>query len=238
MAMQSMLFKLVPCALDYPQILRNLKDAFWPFQHDQLGNLFLRAARAADFIDRSNINEDSGFQLASAKAAQHRLDRGVWTSVHFGDMRRALFAVEALVNVLILLEADPKELRDYSILLYHCGFYEESLEYLKLYQDKKGRPLRRRPSDSLTVLEEDAAEKLMIRLNLILMEDGWSRPSYGHPSRRQPSDSLTVLEEDAFEKLMIRHSLLLVEDGWSRQHMIEIFLITTLNHGKNGRGGG
>ncbi|KAM1176083.1 hypothetical protein ACFX2I_028365 [Malus domestica] len=156
------------------EILRNLKDAFWPFQHDQPGNLFLRAARAANFIDRSNINEDSGFQLASAKAAQHRLDRGVWTSVHFGDMRRALSACERL----ILLEADPKELRDYSILLYHCGFYEESLEYLKLYQDKKGRPLRRRPSDSLTVLEEDATEKLMIRLNLILMEDGWSRPSY------------------------------------------------------------
>ena len=40
---------------------------------------------------------------------------------------------------LILLEADPKELRDYSILLCHCGFYEESLEYLKLYQAKKVR---------------------------------------------------------------------------------------------------
>lgn len=32
----------------------------------------------------------SGFRLASAKAAKHRLDRGVWTSVNFGDMRRAL----------------------------------------------------------------------------------------------------------------------------------------------------
>ena len=32
----------------------------------------------------------SGFQLASAKAAQHRLERGVWTSVRYGDMRRAL----------------------------------------------------------------------------------------------------------------------------------------------------
>ncbi|CAN6561902.1 unnamed protein product [Malus baccata var. baccata] len=78
------------------EILRNLKDAFWPFQHDQPGNLFLRAARAANFIDRSNINEDSGFQLASAKAAQHRLDRGVWTSVHFGDMRRALSGTHLL----------------------------------------------------------------------------------------------------------------------------------------------
>lgn len=38
----------------------------------------------------------SGFQLASAKAAQHRLDRGVWTSVHFGDMRRALSGTYSL----------------------------------------------------------------------------------------------------------------------------------------------
>jgi hypothetical protein len=45
------------------QILRNLKDAFWPFQHDQSGNLFLRAARAANFIDVSNVNEDRYFSL-------------------------------------------------------------------------------------------------------------------------------------------------------------------------------
>lgn len=38
---------------------------------------------------------------------------------------------------LILLETDKKELRDYSILLYHCGFYEQSLEYLKLYQESQ-----------------------------------------------------------------------------------------------------
>ncbi|XP_050386163.1 uncharacterized protein LOC126802566 [Argentina anserina] len=155
------------------EILRNLKEAFWPFQHDQSGNLFLRAARAANFIDASNEG-DSGFQLASAKAAQHRLDRGVWTSVNFGDMRRALSACERL----ILLEADSKELRDYSILLYHCGFYEQSLEFLKLYQDTKTRPQLRRSSNSSTDLEEDAVEKLMIRLKLILMEDGWSRPTY------------------------------------------------------------
>lgn len=38
---------------------------------------------------------------------------------------------------LILLNTDAKELRDYSILLYLCGFYEQSLEFLKLYQDTK-----------------------------------------------------------------------------------------------------
>ncbi|XP_015876224.3 uncharacterized protein LOC107412908 [Ziziphus jujuba] len=156
------------------EILRNLKDAFWPFQHDNAGSLFLRAALAANCIDRSNDNEDSGFQLASAKAAQHRLQRGVWTSVRFGDMRRALSACERL----ILLNTDAKELRDYSILLYLCGFYEESLEFLKKYQDLKNSSVQNQSVDSISSLEEDAVEKLMIRLKLISMEEGWSKPSF------------------------------------------------------------
>lgn len=36
---------------------------------------------------------------------------------------------------LILLQTDPKELRDYGALLYHCGFYKEALQYLTVYQD-------------------------------------------------------------------------------------------------------
>ncbi|CAN0916968.1 hypothetical protein LINGRAHAP2_LOCUS30017, partial [Linum grandiflorum] len=72
------------------EMLRNLKEAFWPFQHDQSRSLFLSAALAANCVDGTNTAEESGFQLASAKAAQHRLDRGVWTSVTFGDMRRAM----------------------------------------------------------------------------------------------------------------------------------------------------
>ncbi|KAK9283720.1 hypothetical protein L1049_011970 [Liquidambar formosana] len=156
------------------EILRNLKDAFWPFRHDYTGSLFLRAAHAANCIDRSITSEESGFELASAKAAQHRLERGVWTSVRFGDMRRALSACERLIQ----LEADFNELRDYSILLYHCGLYEESLQYLKLYQETKNSSIQKQSSNSFSSLEEDAVEKLMIRLNLILMEEGWSRPSY------------------------------------------------------------
>ncbi|KAA8537329.1 hypothetical protein F0562_026984 [Nyssa sinensis] len=156
------------------EILRNLKAAFWPFQLDHTRSLFLRAAHAANCADRLNNAEESAFQIASAKAAQHRLERGVWTSVRFGDMRRALSACERL----ILLETDLKELRDYSVLLYHCGFYEESLQYLKLYQDLKNSSIPNLSSDSFSVLEEDAVEKLMIRLNLILTEEGWSRTSY------------------------------------------------------------
>ncbi|KAI8571593.1 hypothetical protein RHMOL_Rhmol01G0131900 [Rhododendron molle] len=150
--------------------LRDLKIAFWPFQLDNTESLFLRAAHAANCSDGSNNVEESAFNLASAKAARHRLERGVWTSVRFGDMRRALSACERL----ILLEADPKELRDYSVLLYHCRFYEKSLQFLRYYQDSKKQPF-----DSFSDLEEDAVDKLMIRLNLIVMEEGWSRPSSG-----------------------------------------------------------
>lgn len=38
---------------------------------------------------------------------------------------------------LILLQTEPKEMRDYSVLLYHCGLYEQALKYLELYQDTK-----------------------------------------------------------------------------------------------------
>ncbi|MBA0839825.1 hypothetical protein Goarm_005519, partial [Gossypium armourianum] len=72
------------------KVLTNLKAAFWPFQHDHVDSLFLRAAHAANCVDDPNGSQESAYQLASAKAAQHRLERGVWTSVRFGDMRRAL----------------------------------------------------------------------------------------------------------------------------------------------------
>ncbi|XP_057976444.1 uncharacterized protein LOC131163752 [Malania oleifera] len=165
---------IMTCQTLLMETLRNLKEVFWPFQHDHTRSLFLRAAHAANCIDRSKSVEESGFELASAKAAQHRLERGVWTTVRFGDMRRALSACERLV----LLETDASELRDYSILLYHCGLYEESMQFLKLYQDTKDPSVQKQASNSISSLEEDAVEKLMIRLNLILMEEGWSRSSY------------------------------------------------------------
>ncbi|XP_057524975.1 uncharacterized protein LOC130804526 [Amaranthus tricolor] len=143
------------------ETLRNLKNTYWPFQQSHTESLFLRAAIAANCVN-------SGLDHASAKAAQHRLDRGVWTSVLFGDMRRALSACERL----ILLEANPEELRDYAALLYHCSYYEEALHYLKLYNDVK------QTADSPhNAAENDAVDKLIVRLNLILMEEGWKRPS-------------------------------------------------------------
>ena len=162
--------------------------------------------------------------MAAAKAAQHRLMRGVWTNVRFGDMRRALagtaflfrnnfsctmdhqflasfiscaFLVSACER-LILLQHDPHELRDYAALLYHCGYYEECLQYLSSYQTamvclpgttlswKESRNCRthvlravsfqvgQSSSNRLEILEDEAVNTLRARVTLILAEDGWS----------------------------------------------------------------
>jgi hypothetical protein len=40
--------------------------------------------------------------MAAAKAAQHRLMRGVWTNVRFGDMRRALAGTPFLFHLVLI----------------------------------------------------------------------------------------------------------------------------------------
>ncbi|XP_072961367.1 uncharacterized protein [Typha angustifolia] len=157
------------------RILTNLKEAFWPFPYDHSSNLFLRAMRAANHMygpgsvgemySRTH-NNVSGLEIASAKAAQHRLERGVWTTARFGDMRRALAACERL----ILLRDSYQELRDYAALLYHCGYYEDSLQCLTTYQKSMDSQ-----SDHVDSSKEDAVKNLMARLNLILAEEGWNK---------------------------------------------------------------
>ncbi|KAL6849959.1 hypothetical protein ACP4OV_020586 [Aristida adscensionis] len=156
------------------EILKTLKATFWPFQSSQSSSLFLNAVAAnhhgpgtlGDNQARSDGNI-SAIEMAAAKAAQHRLMRGVWTSVRFGDMRRALAACERL----ILLNHDPRELRDYAALLYHCGYYEECLQYLTLYQTATAG---KSPSTPREILEDDAVNTLRVRVTLILAEDGWT----------------------------------------------------------------
>ncbi|TVU05197.1 hypothetical protein EJB05_48351, partial [Eragrostis curvula] len=158
------------------EILKTLKGTFWPIQSNQSNSLFLNAVAANNYgtgtsggnqaRSRGNI---SAIEMAAAKAAQHRLMRGVWTNVRFGDMRRALAACERL----ILLNHDPHELRDYAALLYHRGYYEDCLEYLIAYQTAMAG--NRSPiSNSLEILEEEAVNTLRARVSLILAEDGWS----------------------------------------------------------------
>ncbi|XP_016739548.2 uncharacterized protein [Gossypium hirsutum] len=78
----------------------------------------------------------------------------------------------------ILLKTNPKEMRDYNILLYHCGLYEQALKFLKLYQDMKSSSAQNPSTDPVSNPEEDAVKKLIVRLNLIAMEEGWTRPWY------------------------------------------------------------
>lgn len=156
------------------ETLRTLKSTFWPFQSDQSSSLFLNAVAVnhygpgtlGDNQARSHGNI-SAIEMAAAKAAHHRLMRGVWTNVRFGDMRRALAACERL----IILHHDLHELRDYAALLYHCGYYEDCLHYLSLYQTAKAG---QSPMNRLEILEDEAVNTLKARVTLILAEDGWS----------------------------------------------------------------
>ncbi|MCO5597261.1 hypothetical protein L7F22_051337 [Adiantum nelumboides] len=167
------------------EILIILKNIYWPWKliNGSLeGSNFLKAADAANhgihmssnapveslFTAPSNI---MGSQVASARAAKHRLQRGIWTSSSFGDMRRALAATERLV----LLGADRKELRDYGMLLYHCGLFEPSLGYLNAYNDCKEENAA--SSDLLSIKEAAALEKVLLRLRLIVAERRWNIPS-------------------------------------------------------------
>uniref|UniRef100_A0A0E0MUI3 Protein SirB1 N-terminal domain-containing protein n=1 Tax=Oryza rufipogon TaxID=4529 RepID=A0A0E0MUI3_ORYRU len=161
------------------EILKTLKNTFWPFQSNQSGSLFLNAV-SANQHGPGNVGDNqttphgniSTIEVAAAKAAQHRLMRGVWTNVRFGDMRRALAACERL----ILLNHDPRELRDYAALLYHCGYYEDCLQYLASYQTAVHW------NNPLEIMEDEAVNTLRARVSLILAEDGWS-------SRRSPATS-------------------------------------------------
>ncbi|KAM0863046.1 hypothetical protein ACQ4PT_044848 [Festuca glaucescens] len=157
------------------EILQTLKGMFWPFQSNHSSSLFLNAV-AAHHDGPGNAGNSqarphgniSAIEMAAAKAAQHRLMRGVWTNVRFGDMRRALAACERLV----LLNHDPRELRDYAALLYHCAHYEECLQYLTSYQTAT---VFQPKSSPLEILEDDAVATLRARVSLILAEDGWTR---------------------------------------------------------------
>lgn len=170
------------------EILTMLKQIYWPWKllnGSTEGSDFLKAADAANhgihmsagapveslFTAPNNI---MGSQVASARAAKHRLQRGIWTSTSFGDMRRALAASERLV----LLGADRKDLRDYGILLYHCGLYGPSLMYLNAYHDFKDN-VTHVSSDMSKSWETVALENVLLRLRLILAEERWNNPTAG-----------------------------------------------------------
>ena len=52
--------------MPFVQILKNVKEAFWPFQHDQTKSLFVRAVHAVLCTDRSNVVEERYWPIVYA----------------------------------------------------------------------------------------------------------------------------------------------------------------------------
>ncbi|GAB4816397.1 hypothetical protein N2152v2_003443 [Parachlorella kessleri] len=101
------------------EVLRFLKRAYWPFPWDSRSGGFVGAAEAAVEGQQSSAELE-----AIARTAQHRLERGIWTSPGAGDLRRAVAATERLV--LLCGERYPKERRDLAVLYLHCGRREQA----------------------------------------------------------------------------------------------------------------
>ena len=127
------------CSLDVLRMINiHLKRSFWPFAwqaNDPVSGGFIAAAKT--FLDGASSAESE----AIARAALHRLQRGVWTSPGAGDVRRALVACERLVLLSngpgsgATKKAEATARRDYAILLLHVGRFEEAKRELLRYKE-------------------------------------------------------------------------------------------------------
>ncbi|KDP36532.1 hypothetical protein JCGZ_08869 [Jatropha curcas] len=84
----------------------------------------LTAKEEVKFVMEEAISELTIKDEETAKAAQHRLDRGVWTSVRFGDMRCALAMQEGSD---IVVEGPRCSLRSRKV------YSDLSVDYLKMF---------------------------------------------------------------------------------------------------------
>eukprot|EP00271_Cylindrocystis_brebissonii_P008079 TRINITY_DN22111_c0_g1_i1.p1 TRINITY_DN22111_c0_g1~~TRINITY_DN22111_c0_g1_i1.p1 ORF type:complete len:538 (-),score=106.86 TRINITY_DN22111_c0_g1_i1:196-1809(-) len=204
---------LTPELLLY-EVLFALKQLFWPWRWEGSGRTQSSSKRrnSGGFLEAATANSQgggmglmgpppcgqsgrSGAELASARAAQYRLQRGIGTSAGFGDLRRAMAACERLV----LLGMDERDGRDYGVLLFHCGEYELAQTYLSAYAKAKDdeqlaaltSPLKqlqllREPHQQDEAVEAEALVLLMDRLQLMLLERSWEEA----PVVRTPPEPL------------------------------------------------
>ncbi|KAL2635679.1 hypothetical protein R1flu_007158 [Riccia fluitans] len=186
-------------ALALAEVLRSLKSLYWPWKPENGFSEESGFLDAATAINRGPVGSGSTFHgpfeslftassrsrgsdEARARAAQYRLQRGIWTSTAFGDLRCALAASERLV----VLGLDETERRDYGVLLFHCGLYEQAFQYLNsfvLHFEASGRATSH--LSSREAREAAALEVVLDRLKLILTERSWDSPP--HPPRPIPS---------------------------------------------------
>lgn len=135
------------CSFDALRLLvAHLKRSYWPFQwssHDPYGGGFVGAAKT--FLSGAESAESE----AIARAAVHRLERGVWTSPGAGDIRRAMAACERLVLLhsqsmhTSNIHADARALeavarRDLGVLFCHTGRFDQAKMELQRCKDLVG----------------------------------------------------------------------------------------------------
>eukprot|EP00897_Mesotaenium_endlicherianum_P009855 jgi/Mesen1/8899/ME000535S08207 len=174
------------------EVLRALKELYWPWRwHGRTGGSsgFVEAAEAAT-SGGSGVGSmgssassfeggQSAAEQAASRAARYRLQRGIWTTTGFGDLRRALAACERLV----MLGVDAQEGRDYGVLLFHSGLYPQAYAYLSAYAASRAEEKRQVAASGCAVpnalgAREDAAlAALLERLQLLMVEQAWLLPS-------------------------------------------------------------
>ena len=72
----SLIFYFFLWIMPFAQILKNVKETFWPFQDDQTKSLFLRAVHAVLCTDRSSVVEERYclFSVCMLKKGIHDLE--------------------------------------------------------------------------------------------------------------------------------------------------------------------
>eukprot|EP00850_Spirogloea_muscicola_P010393 SM000061S19220 [mRNA] locus=s61:258098:260745:+ [translate_table: standard] len=171
------------------EVLRGLKELYWPWRYSRStsgGTGFLEAAEACTRGEAMGLMgpatgpstsscTTSPAEIAAARSAGHRLQRGIWTSIGFGDMRRSVAATERLV----IMGTDERDSRDLGVLLFHCGLYQPAHAYLKAYAASQATkaPTALMRSNALHTREMESLERLLSRLQLLLAEQAWQAPA-------------------------------------------------------------
>eukprot|EP00850_Spirogloea_muscicola_P007239 SM000036S13283 [mRNA] locus=s36:373442:375984:- [translate_table: standard] len=194
------------------EVLRGLKELYWPWRYSRTtsgGTGFLEAAEACTRGEAMGLmgpatgpstsscttaaHDRSPAEIAAARSAGHRLQRGIWTSIGFGDMRRAVagkwFGAFRLgfsmvknrraTERLVIMGTDEREGRDLGVLLFHCGLYQPAHAYLKAYAESQATktPTAMMRSNALQMREMESLERLLSRLQLLLAEQAWQAPA-------------------------------------------------------------
>ena len=138
--------------------IHQTQTGYWPWPWDsRAGGGFRGAAKA--FLDGAESAEAE----AIARAARHRLERGIWTSPGAGDLRRALAAAERLV--ILRGEAVPEERRDLAVLYCHTGRLQDARAELKAYSKSMASATNSATNSPTTTSSSSSSSSAMMNNN-------------------------------------------------------------------------